>query len=150
MSQYKQSVGQGNAYSRCQQALLHGNSSIIRRLQARHLTGQGLHLDIHQHFGYRLHLIWTSNRRHVRLLKRFHTLMDVHAFCEDLRTLSPLGTCLAVRWYDAFLLHKAVPRYDIFYSNSQCHTMSSVFHNYGIEWNNTNRGLVRGLPFFHF
>jgi hypothetical protein len=149
MAQYKQSVGQGNAFSRCQRALLRGNSSIIRRLQARHLTRQGLHLDIHQHYGYNLHLVWISNRRHIRLHRRFHTLMDVRAFCEDLRTLSPLGTCLAVRWYDAFLLHKAVPCYNIFYSNSEWNTMSSVFHNYDVELNTTNRGLVRGLPFFH-
>jgi hypothetical protein len=130
MTHYTQSFGQGNAFSRCERWLLHRNSSIIHRIQARHLTGQDLHLQIHQHFGYRLHVTWSGNTKHLRhhrvgFERRFLTFNCIQAFCKDLQTLPTLGSCLAVTWADPFLLYKAVAYYNTVYSPAELEAMNT-------------------------
>jgi hypothetical protein len=130
MAQYTQSFGQGNAFSRCELWLLHRHSSINHRVHARHLTGQDLHLHIHQHFGYRLHVTWSCNTKHLQRHRvdfegRFLTFKGIQAFCSDLRTLPTLGTYLAVMWTDPFILYKAVPSYNTVYSPAQLEAMNT-------------------------
>ena len=38
------------------------NRSVITRLTSRSLSGQSLHIQVHHHFGFRLHLIWQCGR----------------------------------------------------------------------------------------
>ena len=47
-------IGQGNFNSKFN----HDGTSIVKRFASRSLTGRGLQIKIHQHIGYRLHLLW--------------------------------------------------------------------------------------------
>ena len=57
---FTRSQGQGFQSSRTTRTLTATNRfSIIQRLAARALTGDNLHIQTHQHFGYRIHLVWS-------------------------------------------------------------------------------------------
>jgi hypothetical protein len=57
---FTSSQGQGFQSSRTTRTLTATNRlSIIQRLAARALTGDDLHIQTHQHLGYRIHLVWS-------------------------------------------------------------------------------------------
>jgi len=87
------SIGQGNFHSKFN----HDGTSIVKRLASRSLTGRILHIHIHQHIGYRLHLIWdpTNDERDrsmfiVRVLLMYDEFSD---FCETLMSKAFEGMC---------------------------------------------------------
>ena len=54
------SIGQGNPSSLPCRRVSTNRLSIVDRLAARSLTGRGLQILVHQHYGYRLHLEWSD------------------------------------------------------------------------------------------
>jgi hypothetical protein len=78
------SVGQGNLFSR----VTSYNPSIIIGLHSRTLTGRRLNLGVHQHLGYRLHLVWNSTKKGVTsergVERRFFTYEDAESFCTEI------------------------------------------------------------------
>src|SRR5215813_9875700 len=55
------SVGQGNLFSHVRPY----SPSIVTQLHYRALTGKSLNLAVHQHLGYKLHLVWDSINKSV-------------------------------------------------------------------------------------
>jgi hypothetical protein len=54
------STGQGFQSSHSTRTLTAASRfSVVRRLAARSLSGDGLHIRTHQHFGLKLHLVWS-------------------------------------------------------------------------------------------
>jgi len=51
-------IGQGKVCARLGPKMTGGSSSILARLSSRSLTGQGLRIDVHQHYGFSFHLNW--------------------------------------------------------------------------------------------
>ena len=72
-------------------------ASIVDRLAARSLTGRGLHILIHQHFGYRLHLEWSgdpNNENSARFMeRRFQRWDEAESFSSQLSRLGFEGLC---------------------------------------------------------
>ena len=105
-------TGQGIPSSLAARAISDNRLSIVDRLAARSLTGQGLRVRVHQHYGYRLHLQWKGNRNREgssRFMERhFRGFPDVLSFCEQLcdGRLEGLTTCVYDMCYKA-LFHKA-------------------------------------------
>jgi hypothetical protein len=57
---FTRSTGQGFESSHSNRMLNTANRfCIVQRLVARSLSGDGLHIQTHQHFGHRLHLVWS-------------------------------------------------------------------------------------------
>jgi len=54
-------TGHGNPSSLPCRRISANRLSIVDRLAARSVTGRGLQILAHQHFGYRLHLEWSGN-----------------------------------------------------------------------------------------
>jgi hypothetical protein len=98
--------------SRSCRALAHAATSVIGRLHARSLTGQSLHFHVHQHYSYRLHVTWPIQSRrttivHCGIERRFATYASVSDFCDGLRILDILCTCLSVQWFSNHLQGKS-------------------------------------------
>ena len=55
---YHESDGQGKLHS-------HSHHRIYTGLSSRSLTGRGLDIKIHQHHGYRLHILWEWDRKKI-------------------------------------------------------------------------------------
>ena len=55
------SRGQGNLFSKLRTGVSNKWSSIVTKLGSRAFTGRGLHINVHQHFGYKLHLFCNHN-----------------------------------------------------------------------------------------
>ena len=87
------SIGQGNFHSQFN----HDGTSIVKRLASRSLTGRGLQIKIHQHIGYRLHLLWNSTNderaRSMCIERVFLTYHEVSDFCETLTSKAFEGMC---------------------------------------------------------
>jgi hypothetical protein len=87
------SVGQGNLFSRVPSY----SPSIIIGLHSRNLTGRRLNLGVHQHLGYRLHLVWNSTKNGVTsgkaVERQFYTYKDVESFCTELTNGGSEGLC---------------------------------------------------------
>ena len=87
------SSGQGKFSSKLNQ----DGTSIVKRLASRSLTGRGLQIHIHQHVGYRLHLVWdttSSGKETSRCIeRRFLMYEDVSDFCENLMSKAFEGMC---------------------------------------------------------
>jgi hypothetical protein len=87
------SVGQGNFYSRVAPYC----PSIIKSLHTRSLTGHRLNLHVHQHLGYKLHIVWNSVKKGVQsesgIERRFSTYEEVTSFCTDLTKGRSEGLC---------------------------------------------------------
>jgi hypothetical protein len=120
MSNFSASNGQGNRFSRTCHTLSTTNSSIIARLTSRSLCGQSLHIHVHQHFGFRLHLLWKCANNHATsekcIERRFFTCNDIDTFCFQLRKGTLEGLCNCVwgrgRRILGFLKHKVHPCYN--------------------------------------
>ena len=104
---FSASEGQAHHSSRLNRKLYENNRSVINRLTSRSLSGQSIRIQVHHHFGFRLHLIWQCGRewnkkqklliRHEKCRERkFLTDDDVENFCYDLErnTLEGLGSCV--------------------------------------------------------
>lgn len=80
------SVGQANHH--CNLPLRSAGTSVVQRLASLSIAGRGLGIELHQHIGYRLHLVWhvtehgkTTTRCLVRVFGMFE---DVHQFRNDI------------------------------------------------------------------
>jgi len=89
------SVGQGNLYSKLSQRVTSDGTSVIKRLTSRSLMGQGLQIQIHQHIGFELHLVWhvTSNGKKSSCIERYKEITD---FCDKLMSGAFEGLCECV------------------------------------------------------
>ena len=101
-----ESLGQGNPSSLPSRTLSARRLSIVDRLAVRSLTGRGLHILVHQHFGYRLHLEWSGdhNTRSARFMeRRFHRWDQTKSFSSQLCRLGIEGLCTCA--YEASYQH---------------------------------------------
>jgi hypothetical protein len=85
----QKSFGQGHQSSKLEHNIFKNNSSsIVSRLHSRTLTGRNLQIQIHQHFGYRLHMVWkTKNQKQSseRYLQRMITMTnEMDKFLQEL------------------------------------------------------------------
>jgi len=98
-----ESLGQGNPSSLQSRTRSARRLSIVDRLAARSLTGRGLDIHVHQHFGYRLHLEWSgdpnNHRSHRFMERRFHRWDQTKSFASQLCSRGIEGLCTCV--YDA-------------------------------------------------
>ena len=87
------SIGQGNVYSKFN----HDGTSIVKRFASRSLTGRGLQIKIHQHIGYRLHLLWNPTNdetaRSMCIERVFLMYHEVSDFLEKLTSKAFEGMC---------------------------------------------------------
>jgi hypothetical protein len=60
------------------------NSSVINRLTSRSLSGQSLRIQVHHHFGFRLHLIWQC----ARMRNKKQKLLIRHEKCIERKFLT--------------------------------------------------------------
>lgn len=84
---HHKSNSQGNLHSHSHH-MISGSSSIVKRLASQSLTGRGLSTRVHQHYGFKLHLVWKSTRNCVTsetcLERCFYKYADVEKFCNEL------------------------------------------------------------------
>jgi len=89
------SIGQGNFHSKFNT----DGTSIVKKLASRSLTGRDLQIKIHQHIGYRLHLLWnpTPNDERSKCMcieKVFSMYNEVSDFCKTLTSKAAYeGVC---------------------------------------------------------
>jgi hypothetical protein len=87
---FQKSKGQSNLFSNSNRKILRNNSSIISRLHARSRTGRNLQIQVHQHLGHRLHMVWQSNYSKYpssfeKCLQRMITMTnEMEKFCQEL------------------------------------------------------------------
>jgi hypothetical protein len=92
--------GQGSRFSRVDRRVTAANMSIIARLTSRAVVGRDLHLQVHQHQGFTLHLVWEGGRNgDACIQRRFIYYSDVSAFCRELiqRGCQGLYSCVSDR-----------------------------------------------------
>ena len=75
--------------------------SIVDRLAARSVTGQGLQILPHQYVGYRLHLEWSGNGSRNRdssrfMERRFYFFTEAESFCTELCDHGIDGLCTCI------------------------------------------------------
>ena len=89
----RRSIGQGRHHSHVSYA---GNS-VVQRLVSSSITGSGLGIEVHQHFGHRLRLVWNVNNHGkpatLCLQRVFRTYEDVNQFCTDITDGGLEGLC---------------------------------------------------------
>jgi hypothetical protein len=85
---FQKSKGQGNLISNSNRKIFRNNFSIISRLHARSLTGRNLQMQVHQHLGYGLHMVWQRNPNTPPsggCLQRMIAMTDeMEKFCQEL------------------------------------------------------------------
>jgi hypothetical protein len=87
---FKKSFGQGQQSSKFERIIFKNNSSsIVSRLHSRSLTGRNMQIQIHQHCGYRLHMVWkTKNQNNISsekcLQKMITTDNKMNKFLQEL------------------------------------------------------------------
>jgi len=82
MANATRSTEQGNLFSRVPSY----SPSIVIGLHSRALTRRSLNINVHQHLGYRLHLVWNSTKNCVtseRSVERFLMYEDVESSCTE-------------------------------------------------------------------
>jgi len=92
------SVGQANFFSKSSHTIASNGSSIVHKLASRSLTENGLQIHVHQHAGFKLHLVWhvfdkrnnTSVKCFERIFPDFNALYD---FCKHLKNGAFEGLC---------------------------------------------------------
>jgi len=83
MAAPQKSVGQGNLHSPLN--LRPVGSSIVQRLSTRSIAGRELGVNVHQHYGWRLHLEWQTENGRSHCFERFFTFFeDVDLVCREL------------------------------------------------------------------
>ena len=85
------SIGQGHFHSKFNP----DGTSIIKKLASRSITGRGLQIKIHQHIGYRLHLLWNPTPNDEMCIESvFSMYHEVSDFCKTLTSEAVFeGTC---------------------------------------------------------
>jgi hypothetical protein len=89
------SMGQGNVFSRVHIRSNPG-APIVGRLHSRSLTGRNLHIQVHQHFGRRLHLVWgygSTGRQEVCAERIFEMTDELYDFCKRIQERGIEGLC---------------------------------------------------------
>jgi hypothetical protein len=93
MANVTRSTGQGNLFSRVPSY----SPSIVIGLYSRAQTGWSLNINVHQHLGYRLHLVLNSTKNGVTsersVERRFFMYEDVESFCTELTNGGSEGLC---------------------------------------------------------
>jgi hypothetical protein len=86
------SEGQSERYTR---DVHNYTESIVSRLHSRTLSGKKLGIAVHQHLGYKLHLVWGGNGKCPErcVERRFNTYKTISSFCEDLINGCCEGVC---------------------------------------------------------
>ena len=91
------SLGQAAPCSRTSSVMPDANaSSIIRRLQRRAVTGRGLGITVHQHYGYRVHYTWDGAFGNRCFERRFPSYGTLSHFCITLINGVPAGLCSCI------------------------------------------------------
>ena len=88
----RESLGLGNHSSLQSRTLSARRLSIVDRLAARSLTGRGLDIHAHQHFGYRLHLEWGGDPNNT------HSARFMESSDEDLRSINDKTVSLNLKY----------------------------------------------------
>jgi hypothetical protein len=106
-------TGRGNHHSLPCRRVSANHLSIVDRLTARSVTGQGLQILVHQHYGYRLHLEWKGSNSRVSsgfMERRFLMSSDAETFCKELCSCGLEGLCTCV--YEGYYMstHVRAPR----------------------------------------
>ena len=91
MNKNKRSIGQG--YLRSRPDLRPAGLSVVQRLATRSVTGRGPNINVHQHFGWRLHLEWTNGEERRCFERFFETFESIDEFCLDLAKGGAEGLC---------------------------------------------------------
>jgi len=108
------STGRGNPSSLLCRRVSANRLSIVDRLTASSVTGQGLQIRVHQYYGYRLHVEWSgssSSKVPSRFMeRRFLMSGEAETFCTELCSRG-LGLCTYV--YEGYYMstHVRAPRY---------------------------------------
>jgi len=106
------SAGRGNTHSLLCRRFSTNRLSIVDIFTARSVTGHGLQILVHQHYGYRLHLEWKGGTNvSLRFMqRRFLTSGEAHTFCTKLFIygLEELCTCVYEGYY--MFMHVRAPR----------------------------------------
>jgi len=109
------STGRGNPHSLPCRRISANRLFIVDRLAARSVTGQGLQILVHQHYGYRLHLEWGGSSSGSMVSSRFmesRFLMsgEAETFCTELCSYGLEGLCTCV--YEEYYIstHVRAPR----------------------------------------
>jgi len=94
-------TGHGNPSSLSCRRVSANRFSIVDRLAALSVSGLGLQILVHQHFGYRLHLEWSGNgsrhRDSSRFMERgFYLFSEAESFCTELCDQGLDGLCTCV------------------------------------------------------
>ena len=99
-ARFQRSTGQGSLHSKVSAKISSNNPSIVSRLFFRSVTGRNLNIQIHQHFGKNIHLVWKTldNTTHrnpsERCMERFFILYEEHEnFCRELKYGALEGRC---------------------------------------------------------
>jgi hypothetical protein len=94
----QRSIGQGSLFPRS--TLSTHQSSIVRGLTTRSIRGRGLAVEVHQHHGFNVHLIWHFTHRYVTseacLARNLLSYRNVLGFANEVErwTLEGKCTCL--------------------------------------------------------
>jgi hypothetical protein len=103
------STCQGNPHSLLCRRVSANRLSILDRLTARSVTGQGLQILVHQHYAYRLHLEWRGRGSRVSsrfMERRFLMSRETETFCTELCSYGLEGLCTCV--YEGYYMSKLV------------------------------------------
>ena len=104
--------GLGKSSSRMCLSLSAINASIVTRLASRALTGKCLHLNIHQHLGFSVHVTWRISAdvtmKYYSATERcfarcFDTNDEYDAFCEELKQIPIDGLCDSMGYMEYML-----------------------------------------------
>jgi hypothetical protein len=107
------STGRGNPHSFLCRRVSANRLSIMDRLTARSVTGQGLQILVHQHYGYRLLLEWRGSCSRVSsrfMERRFLMACEAERFYTELCSYGLEGLCTCV--YEGYYMstHVRAPR----------------------------------------
>ena len=90
------SRGQWNIFSKLRTGVSNKGSSIVTQLGSWAFTGRGLYINVYQHFGYKLHLVWNHSWSEMCVERTFLTYADVVMFCTELKKGALEGLCTCV------------------------------------------------------
>jgi len=92
------SVGQSAFFSKASKSIASCGGSIVQKLASRSITGNGLQIQIHQHVGFKVHVVWhvfdKHNKKSVRCFERiFSEINALDVFCKQLKDGAFEGLC---------------------------------------------------------
>jgi hypothetical protein len=73
----------------------YNNSSIVQKRISRSIAALPLHISVHQHYGYRVHLNWFCTQDAERFIQRMFP-WGIDCFCEELTDGGARGLCECV------------------------------------------------------